>query len=73
MLGSPEFRGGDLYLLSDSYYTLVGIDDWDSLGFALSGAGDVDGDGMADIFVGAYGHSSGSTGGEAYLLLGGHY
>ena len=43
-------------------------------GYALAGAGDVDGDGLDDIVVGAYKDgSAGDTAGTAYLLLGGSY
>ncbi len=41
----------------------------DLLGYALSAAGDADGDGLDDLFVGAYGAGRGGAG-ELYLLLG---
>lgn len=44
----------------------------DFVGFALAGAGDVNGDGFDDILIGAYGHvgASGQSQGAAYLLFG---
>jgi hypothetical protein len=43
----------------------------DFAGFAVGGAGDVDGDGLADIVVGAYGHdSAGDSAGRAYVVFG---
>ena len=50
---------------------LLGDDSSDHLGWSLAGAGDVNGDGWADLLVGAYGDSTGSSNaGAAYLLLG---
>ncbi len=42
---------------------------YDLAGFTVSDAGDVDGDGQADLFVGATGYDAGNYGG-AYLVLG---
>lgn len=45
--------------------------DGDLAGASLAGAGDTNGDGAADLFVGAYGSdASGDDGGSAYLVLG---
>ena len=38
-------------------------------GYSVSGAGDVNGDGYADVIVGAYGHNSNT--GKAYIYFGG--
>ena len=44
----------------------------DQAGWSVAGAGDVDGDGLADILVGARLQQDGATaGGAAYLILGG--
>ncbi|MCY1061080.1 Ig-like domain-containing protein [Nannocystis sp. SCPEA4] len=43
----------------------------DFAGFAVGGAGDVDGDGLSDIIVGAYGHdTAGDSAGRAYVVFG---
>ncbi len=51
--------------------TLVGEDDEDHAGTAVAGAGDVNGDGLDDLLVGAPWKSDlGSYAGEAYLVFG---
>ena len=43
----------------------------DSLGGSVSGAGDINGDGLADLIVGADGgHDGGNSAGEAYIIYG---
>ena len=43
----------------------------DFAGFAVGGAGDVDGDGLDDLIVGAYGHDTAGDGaGRAYVVYG---
>jgi hypothetical protein len=50
---------------------LVGEAAYDGAGGAVAGAGDVDGDGLSDLLVGASTHDAGgSDAGAAYLLLG---
>ena len=58
--------------LSDGDAIFYGEAEDDYAGYALSGAGDVDGDGLDDLLIGAYG-SDDPTGsaGAAYLVLGG--
>lgn len=52
-------------------FRLDGIDAWDQSGFAVSGAGDVNGDGIDDMVIGAFGADpSGSRSGEAYVVFG---
>ena len=52
-------------------FVINGIDAFDSSGFAVSGAGDVNGDGIADLIIGAYGADLESVEeGEAYVLFG---
>lgn len=52
-------------------YAINGEVSLDFAGFAVGGAGDVDGDGLSDIVVGAYGHDTGGDGaGRAYVVFG---
>ena len=52
--------------------TLTGESAGDRLGFSVSGAGDVDGDGFADVVVGAsFNDAGGSNAGRAYVYYGG--
>ncbi len=56
--------------LFDADYTFVG-EAGDFAGFSVSSAGDVDGDGLDDILIGAPSEESvGSSSGKAYLILG---
>jgi hypothetical protein len=43
----------------------------DYLGWAIAGAGDVDGDGLAEVLIGAYNANTGGTDAGAVYLLGG--
>jgi uncharacterized repeat protein (TIGR01451 family) len=51
-------------------WTAVGENGGDRFGAGLATAGDVDGDGYADLLVGAYGYPSGAYRGKAYLYHG---
>jgi hypothetical protein len=62
-LGEP----GDLS--ADASWTVAGEATGDRLGYSVSTAGDVNGDGYSDVVVGAYGNASFT--GKAYLYLGG--
>jgi len=53
-----------------SAIALVGARAGDRAGIAVSGAGDVDGDGLADLLVGAQESGEGGVNGAAYLLRG---
>ncbi len=58
--------------LSAADATFIGEERADDAGCAVSPAGDTDGDGLADVLVGAYGNDYGGSGtGAAYVLLGG--
>ena len=58
--------------LEDADYSFVGEDSPDYAGWSVSSAGDVDGDGLDDILVGAYQNDDGGNeAGKAYLILSG--
>ena len=61
-------RGGD----GSAGFILMGIDAGDRSGFSVSDAGDVNGDGIGDLFVGAYRADSGghTDTGESYVVFG---
>jgi len=53
-------------------FVISGIDTSDQSGWSVSGAGDVNGDGLADVIIGAYRADPGgiSTAGESYVVFG---
>lgn len=63
------FSTGDLSL-ADADLKLVGEYGWDRAGYAISGAGDVNGDGTPDLLIGAPKWPAGGLQGRAYLELG---
>ena len=59
------------FLLSEADYVLLGEAAGDGAGRSVSSAGDVDGDGLADLLVGAYRNDGGAeNAGAAYVILG---
>jgi hypothetical protein len=56
--------------LGDADLKLIGERSSDYAGIAVSAAGDIDGDGLADLLVGAYNAGSAGRTGVAYLVLG---
>lgn len=68
--GSTTVLGRKMQLLyADAAFD--GINSNDYSGYAVSGAGDLNADGNADILIGAYGNdASGSTAGTAYVVFG---
>ena len=51
--------------------TISGVADSDNSGLSVSGAGDVNGDGIDDFLIGSYGADAGGTNrGETYLVYG---
>jgi len=51
--------------------TLTGFSSNDGFGISVSEAGDVNGDGYADVIAGAYGYNAGTNQGRAYIYFGG--
>ena len=52
-------------------FTIVGEASYDYVGYGVSAAGDVNGDGVADILIGAHGQDTGGSGaGAAYVVYG---
>ncbi len=53
-------------------FVINGIDAYDNSGRSVSGAGDVNGDGLADVVIGAFGAAPGSNNaaGESYVVFG---
>ncbi len=70
VFGASEFAGSfDLSTLDGTNgFVLGGVDSQDESGISVSGAGDVNGDGLADIIVGA--RFPAGQPGEAYVVFG---
>ena len=70
ILGASLASSGS-YSVSSSDYKFVGENSYDYAGFGLASAGDVDGDGLDDILIGAhYANNSGYDSGAVYLIYG---
>ncbi len=70
--GTDERRVVDTSDLGDAGFIIQGDEGDDQLGFSVSAGGDVNGDGYADLIVGASDSSSASSrAGEAYVIWGG--
>ena len=75
-VATPRMRDGDCdgnistHSLSDADHSFLGENDADWAGIAIAGPGDVDGDGLADLLVGAaFQDEGGEDAGKAYLFL----
>jgi len=64
------FLGSPSGLSADPSWTFGPVQSYDEFGDAVSGGGDVNGDGFDDIFIGAPGNSSQSVPGRAYAFYG---
>ena len=63
--------GGGVFDLSEADLQLVGEAWGDSVGGSLAGPGDLDGDGLADILIGAAGNDEmGFAAGKSYVIFG---
>ncbi|MBC8263161.1 MAG: FG-GAP repeat protein [Anaerolineales bacterium] len=71
ILGQPEANWGRGFSLANADASFVGEAAYDYAGYALAGAGDVNGDGYDDFVVGAYENDEGGDrAGKVYLFLG---
>ena len=70
--GASEDNSGSTLHLSLADYAFVGESSSDYAGYSITNAGDVNGDGLADLLVGAYGNDDGANnGGKTYLIYSG--
>jgi uncharacterized repeat protein (TIGR01451 family) len=71
ILGRAIADWGQDFSLADADASFVGEAVYDYAGHAVTGAGDVNGDGLEDFVIGAYQNDDGALdGGKAYLFLG---
>ena len=75
VFGGPSVGSDGLLLLSSlngvNGFKLDGENNNDYSGFFVSTAGDINGDGYADMVIGAYGYPSNSNKGRSYVVFGG--
>ena len=71
VFGKPGNTTVDLANLGSNGFRINGSEDDDRSGFSVSGAGDVNGDGLADVIVGAWGADPGgrSDAGVSYVVF----
>ena len=74
VFGSTAGFGASLELSSlngSNGFVMTGIDGGDGAGFSVSGAGDINGDGVDDLIIGAYlADPNGTQSGESYVVFG---
>ena len=75
LFGGPGVGSSGDVLLSSlngiNGFKLDGENNNDLSGYSVSAAGDINGDGHADLLIGAYGYPSSSYKGRSYVLFGG--
>lgn len=67
VFGGPALTRGNIISAADADYKLLGEQSLDHAGSAVSG-GDIDGDGLSDVVIGARGHSVVELEGAVYVL-----
>jgi len=72
VFGKTDTAAVDLANIGSGGFRIDGIDSLDFTGYSVSGAGDVNGDGLADLIVGAFGGNAGgnNNAGESYVVFG---
>ena len=72
VFGKSDSSTVDLANLGAKGFELSGVDQLDRTGHSVSGAGDVNGDGLADLIIGAYLSNAGGLvdAGRAYVVFG---
>ena len=61
--------GGGTHDLSDADHIFVGEEAWDNAGYKLTGLGDVNGDGMGDLFIAAWQGDRPDDPGKVHVVL----
>ena len=72
VFGKFDGNAVELSDIDDAGFVINGVDRGDQSGYSVSGAGDINGDGLDDILIGAYGASTNSNNGSgvSYLVFG---
>ena len=75
VFGGPGVGGSGIFNLSSltgsNGFKLDGENNVDNSGYSVAVIGDMNGDGHADLLIGAYGYLSGSSKGRSYVVFGG--
>ena len=71
VFGKTDGNAVELFNIADGGFVINGAIGYDNSGFSVSGAGDINGDGLDDLIVGArYADPNGASSGASYLVFG---